>query len=104
MPKTFITQRQRDKERIKKVILGRMAASGFNQADLAAAMGITRQTMNYKIKNLSFTLLDLADLNRVIHLNNSDVAEIIGNDKSEEFEGYLKEIIRLLKKGDVINV
>lgn len=98
MPKVFITQRQKDAEKIIRVIKRRMKSAGKNGGDVAQVLGITHQGYSYKLNQASFTLLDLLCMHRVLNFSIDDIAELLDIKRDEASERYFKEIIRRLKQ------
>ena len=98
MPKVYISQKQKDAEKIKAVIRRRMKSSGKNGCDMAPVLGITHQGYSYKLNQASFTLLDLLCMHRVLNFSIDDIAELLDIKRDEANERYFREIIHRLKQ------
>ena len=99
MPRVYITQRQKDGERIKRILRRRIAKHGMNISSVAEKMGITHQALSYKLNNASVTLLDLMEISRIVGFELGDLAELLGMKIDNKNERYLKEILFLLRGG-----
>lgn len=56
MPKVFITEEQRQLNKIYRYLLGEISMQGIKQKDIAAELGITRQAVSYMFKEKSMSL------------------------------------------------
>ena len=74
MPKVYMSQAERQAERIKRVLKG---ASDGKHEELADAWDISRQAVDYRIKHGNVTLLDLWKARDVIDLDARDLEYLI---------------------------
>lgn len=85
MPRVYITQEQRDCEKIKKVIRSRMAFLGYKDIEVAEMLGLSRQTFSYRILHGAFSIPDFIALHRILHFTAHDLEAMIGRFGKEGF-------------------
>lgn len=78
MPKVYITQEQRDREKLKKVIRGRMSYRGIKQKEVADQLHTTQQNISHKLNNGNITLMEFISLHRIIGFTDTDINELLG--------------------------
>ncbi len=87
MPKVYITQEQRDREKINRVIRSRMAFLGIKGREMASMLGISHQKFSYCITHGSITMADFIALHRILHFTASDMESLIGRFGKEGLDG-----------------
>lgn len=86
MPKVFITQEQKDKELIGRIIKSRMTYQGMKQKDLAKELHISPQALSYMIKHGAVTLADFMAFHRILKFTQEDISKLIGGFYKEKFD------------------
>lgn len=76
MPKVFITEEQRQLNKIYRYILGEISMQGIKQKDIAEELGITRQAVSYMFKQKSMSLEAFV---KIMNLLGKDAAECINS-------------------------
>jgi CRISPR/Cas system CSM-associated protein Csm2 small subunit len=77
MPKVFITEEQRQLNKIFRYIRGEAAIQGIKNKDIAEALDITPPAVTYMFKNQSMSLEAFV---KVMNLLGKDAAECISSD------------------------
>lgn len=77
MPKVFITEEQRQLNKIYRYLLGEISMQGIKQKDIAEELGITRQAVSYMFKQKSMTLETFV---KIMVLLGKDAGECISSD------------------------
>lgn len=77
MPKVFLTEEQRQLNRIYRYILGEISMQGIRQKDIAEELGITRQAVSYMFKQKSMSLESFV---KIMNLLGKDAAECISSE------------------------
>lgn len=83
MPKVYISERQRESDRcrreIKAFIKAKMAESDITQRDVAECLGCSQANVSQVIRNGSLSLLNMMQLNKILHFDEHDVLRLFGN-------------------------
>lgn len=79
MPKTYITQEQRDREKIKRILRSRMEFLGIKGCDLADRLKISPQRLSYWINKGTITLADFMAIHRILQFTERDLEALIGS-------------------------
>lgn len=78
MPKVFLSENERLRERFTAWIYGQMKVKGLNQTQLAEKMGLSQQRLNYKLRKRTFTYSDFLNLIDILNPESSEVLWLIG--------------------------
>lgn len=80
MPKTYITQEQRQQAKMSAWIYGQMKIQHITQAELAEKMGITQQGLSKKIRNHTFSYSDVLLFVKVFEPDQKELAMLLGQE------------------------
>lgn len=81
MPKVFISEQDRQLERLKKALYGQMKIRSVTTSDLGELWGISQAGASYRIRTGTITAIDLWKANKILHFDSDDICRlIIGDD------------------------
>ena len=82
MPKVYVTQAQKEKEKLKKRIMAflrfKMTLEGIGQKDIAQKLGLTQGAVSKMISSGSMTMIQFLRLVDLLKVEESDFKALIG--------------------------
>ena len=81
MPKTYITQEQRQRARFSAWLYGAMKTSRITQAELAKRLGCSQQKVSKMLKYQKYTLEDLLVIFDVFRPDREELDTLLGIDR-----------------------
>lgn len=90
MPRAYITQEQRDRAWMRRMLRSWIAREGISQKVLADRIGITAAGLSAAISRGSLSVVQLMGISRMLHLSSRDLADLLGG--VNEKEGTYAEV------------
>lgn len=81
MPRTYITQEQRNRAKLSAWIFGCLKTTGTTQAELAARLGCTQQAISRKLREQRFSYDDMVVIFEVFKPDARELDTLLGIDR-----------------------
>jgi len=78
MPKSFLSERDRQSAYIKREIMGQMQLKRIRQRDLAEAWGVSQAGAGYKIRNGSITMIEFWEMQKLLGFEGAEILRMLG--------------------------
>lgn len=80
MPRTYITQEQRQQAKLSAWIYGQMKVRHITQTELANKMGITQQGLSKKLRQHTFSYSDVLLFVKVFEPDQKELSMLLGQE------------------------
>ena len=78
MPRVYLSEKERISARLARWIYGEMKIRRISQQSLAEKMGITQQTLSYKLREKKFSYTDFVFFVKEFEPTQTELLELIG--------------------------